>query len=69
MIVMIVISVFIIFVVFGVLISVFVVMGFIWLRDVYLRVYVVGKVVMLGVMFLLFGVFLYFIGIEGYVNM
>lgn len=50
-----------IFVIIGVLISVLVVIGLLRFEDVYLCVYVVGKVLILGVMLLLFGMFLYFI--------
>ena len=56
-------SVSIIFVVLGALISAFAATGLIRLRDVYSRAHAAGKAATLGAMFLLFGAFLYFIGI------
>ena len=69
MITTIIISIAVIFVMLGALISAFAAIGLIRLKDVYSRAHAAGKAATLGAMFLLFGAFLYFIGTEGYVNM
>ena len=69
MIAKIVISLAIIFIILGALISAITAIGIIRLKDVYSRGHAAGKSATLGAIFLLFGTFLYFMGTEGYANM
>ena len=64
MIAKIIISLAIIFIILGALISAITAIGIIRLKDVYSRGHAT-----LGAIFLLFGTFLYFMGTEGYANM
>lgn len=63
------ISLSILFVIAGTLISLVTAIGMIRLKDIYSRGHAAGKSATLGAMFLLFGTFLYFIGTEKYINM
>ncbi|MBI5971906.1 Na+/H+ antiporter subunit G1 [Staphylococcus caledonicus] len=65
----IIISLALIFVILGALISAVTAIGIIRLKDIYSRGHAAGKSATLGAIFLLFGTFLYFIGTEGYINM
>ena len=69
MIAKIIISLAIIFIILGALISAITAIGIIRLKDVYSRGHAAGKSATLGAIFLLFGTFLYFMGTEGYANM
>lgn len=69
MITTIVISIALILVILGSLISALAAIGLLRLDDVYARAHAAGKAATLGSMLLISGVFLYFIGREGYVNM
>ncbi|MEJ7451814.1 Na+/H+ antiporter subunit G1 [Staphylococcus xylosus] len=69
MITTIVISIALILVILGSLISALAAIGLLRLDDVYARAHAAGKAATLGSMLLISGVFLYFIGLEGYVNM
>lgn len=69
MITTIVISIALILVILGSLISALAAIGLLRLDDVYARAHAAGKAATLGSMLLMSGVFLYFIGREGYVNM
>lgn len=69
MITTIVISIALILVILGSLISALAAIGLLRLDDVYARSHAAGKAATLGSMLLISGVFLYFIGREGYVNM
>ena len=69
MITTIVISIALILVILGSLISALAAIGLLRLDDVYARAHAAGKAATLGAMLLISGVFLYFIGREGYVNM
>lgn len=64
----IVISIGIILVIIGALFSALAAIGILKLDDVYSRAHAAGKAATLGAMLLLTGVFIYFIGKEGYVN-
>ncbi|MCG3400024.1 Na+/H+ antiporter subunit G1 [Staphylococcus massiliensis] len=68
MIATIVISIAIILVILGSLFSAFSAIGLLRLPDVYSRSHAAGTASTLGSMLLLLGVFLFFIGEEGYVN-
>lgn len=63
------ISISLIFVIIGALISVVAAIGLIRLEDIYSRAHAAGKASTLGAMSLLFGAFLYFIATKGTVNM
>ncbi|MCU5745947.1 Na+/H+ antiporter subunit G1 [Staphylococcus sp. SQ8-PEA] len=65
----IIISIALILVVLGALVSALAALGIVRLDDVYSRAHAAGKAATLGAMLMLSGVFLYFIGKEGYVNM
>ncbi|PTJ80107.1 Na+/H+ antiporter subunit G1 [Staphylococcus kloosii] len=65
----IIISISLIFVILGALISALAALGILRLEDVYSRAHAAGKAATLGSIFLLVGVFLFFIGKEGYANM
>ncbi|BCU51872.1 Na+/H+ antiporter subunit G1 [Staphylococcus auricularis] len=69
MITTIIISISLILVILGSLISAIASLGLIRLRDVYERSHAAGKAATLGAMLLITGVFLFFIGRDGYVNM
>lgn len=69
MITTIVISIALILVILGSLISALAAIGLLRLDDVYARAHAAGKAATLGSMLLISGVFLYFIGRESYVNM
>ncbi|RIM93257.1 Na+/H+ antiporter subunit G1 [Staphylococcus xylosus] len=69
MITTIVISIALILVILGSLISALAAIGLLRLDDVYARAHAAGKAATLGSMLLISCVFLYFIGREGYVNM
>lgn len=69
MIKIILISLALIFVIIGALISALAAIGLLRLEDVYSRAHVIGKASTLGAMSLLFGTFLYFIATQGFVNM
>lgn len=69
MITTIVISIALILIILGSLISALAAIGLLRLDDVYSRAHAAGKAATLGAMLLISGVFLYFIGREGYVNM
>lgn len=69
MITSIIISLAIIFVILGSLISIVAAIGIIRLEDIYSRAHAAGKAATLGAMFLLFGTFLYFFATEGIGNM
>lgn len=69
MITTIVISIALILVIIGSLISALAAIGILRLDDVYARAHAAGKAATLGAMLLISGVFLFFIGREGYVNM
>ncbi|UXS60631.1 Na+/H+ antiporter subunit G1 [Staphylococcus ureilyticus] len=69
MITTIIISIALILVILGSLISALAAIGLLRLDDVYARAHAAGKAATLGAMLLISGVFLYFIGREGYVNM
>ena len=69
MITTIVISIALILVILGSLISALAAIGLLRLDDVYARAHAAGKAATLGSMLLISGVFLFFIGREGYVNM
>ncbi|WP_251519318.1 MULTISPECIES: Na+/H+ antiporter subunit G1 [Staphylococcus] len=69
MIAKIVISIALILVVLGSIISALAAIGLLRLEDVYSRSHAAGKAATLGSMLLISGVFLFFIGEEGYVNM
>ena len=69
MITTIIISISLILVILGALISAFAAIGLLRLDDVYSRAHAAGKAATLGAMLLLFGVFLFFIGKEGMINM
>lgn len=65
----IIISIALILVVLGSIISALAAIGLIRLDDVYSRSHAAGKAATLGAMLLISGVFLFFIGRDGYVNM
>ncbi|MCD8821096.1 Na+/H+ antiporter subunit G1 [Staphylococcus gallinarum] len=65
----IIISIALILVVLGSIISALAAIGLVRLDDVYARSHAAGKAATLGAMLLLSGVFLFFIGRDGYVNM
>ncbi|MBE7582151.1 Na+/H+ antiporter Mnh1 subunit G [Staphylococcus aureus] len=69
MIKIILISLALIFVIIGALISALAAIGLLRLEDVYSRAHAAGKASTLGAMSLLFGTFLYFIATQGFVNM
>ena len=69
MIAKIIISLAIIFIILGALISAITAIGIIRLKDVYSRGHAAGKSATLAAIFLLFGTLLYFMGTEGYANM
>ncbi|MEB8126071.1 Na+/H+ antiporter subunit G1 [Staphylococcus succinus] len=69
MITQIVISISLILVILGSIISALAAIGLLRLDDVYSRAHAAGKAATLGSMLLISGVFLFFIGKEGYVNM
>ena len=64
----IIISLAVIFVILGAIISAVTAIGIIRLKDIYSRGHA-GKSATLGAIFLLFGTFLYFIATDGYINM
>lgn len=63
------ISIALILVVIGALISAIAAIGLLRLKDVYSRAHASGKAATLGAMCLLLGAFIYFIATQGYVNM
>ena len=65
----IIISLAVIFVILGAIISAVTAIGIIRLKDIYSRGHAAGKSATLGDIFLLFGTFLYFIATDGYINM
>lgn len=65
----IIISLAVIFVILGAIISAVTAIGIIRLKDIYSRGHAAGKSATLGAIFLLFGTFLYFIATERYINM
>ncbi|MCH4353061.1 Na+/H+ antiporter subunit G1 [Staphylococcus haemolyticus] len=65
----IIISLAVIFVILGAIISAVTAIGIIRLKDIYSRGHAAGKSATLGAIFLLFGTFLYFIAADGYINM
>ncbi|EVU99468.1 Na(+)/H(+) antiporter subunit G1 [Staphylococcus aureus T59607] len=69
MIKIILISLALIFVIIGALISALAAIGLLRLEDVYSRAHAAGKASTLGAMSLLYGTFLYFIATQGFVNM
>ncbi|ANQ63747.1 Na+/H+ antiporter subunit G1 [Staphylococcus equorum] len=69
MITTIVISIALILVILGSLISALAAIGLLRLDDVYSRAHAAGKAATLGAMLLISGVFLFFIGREGYASM
>ncbi|HLR18535.1 MAG TPA: Na+/H+ antiporter subunit G1 [Staphylococcus sp.] len=69
MITTIVISIALILIILGSLISALAAIGLLRLDDVYSRAHAAGKAATLGAMLLISGVFLFFIGREGYVSM
>ena len=64
----IIISIAIIFVILGALVSALAAIGILRLDDVYSRAHAAGKASTLGSILLLLGAFLYFVGKEGHVN-
>ncbi|ATH63066.1 Na+/H+ antiporter Mnh1 subunit G [Staphylococcus pasteuri] len=65
----IVISISLILIIIGAIISAVAAIGLLRLEDIYSRAHAAGKAATLGAMSLLMGAFLYFIGTEGYTNM
>ncbi|MCO4338873.1 Na+/H+ antiporter subunit G1 [Staphylococcus agnetis] len=61
-------SIGVLLVIIGALFSALAAFGILKLDDVYSRAHAAGKAATLGAMLLLTGVFIYFIGKEGYVN-